>query len=101
MASPKNQASTFKKGKSQEQGASSMVPGLEVTAILHGFSRAGLVWSDRPITVKLSELTEDQIAEIKRCPGLTVKEVEIEDDQPDDTASDAETIDSESQGESE
>ncbi len=103
MTATKKDAQGNKKGKDQGQDTSGTVPGLEVTAILHGFSRAGLSWSDRPTKVKVSDLTEDQIKEIKRCPGLTVKEIEMEDDQADDAVNaddKAEAADNESQGES-
>lgn len=96
MASIKNETPVVKKGKSQGHDANSS-PGLKVTAKLDGFCRAGLTWSDRPTVVKLSVLNEDQIAEIKRCPGLIVTEVDVEEDEPgeaDDTGN------NESQGES-
>lgn len=102
MTATKKEAPGNKKGKGQEQGTSGTVPGLEVTAILDGFNRAGLAWSDKPTKVKLSDLTEEQIAEIKRCPGLIKKDVEMEDDQADDAANaddKAETTDNEPQGE--
>lgn len=105
MASTKKETPAIKKGKSQGNATS---PGLKVTAKLDGFCRAGLSWSERPTVVKLSDLGEDQIAEIKRCPGLIVTEVEVEDDEQANAADDdeaaatanADTSGSESQGES-
>lgn len=85
MATPKKGAKATKGGPDdandgQNKPASSTA-GLEVTATHAGFRRAGLVWSNKPIQVKLADLTDDQVALIKGCPGLTVKEVELADDE--------------------
>jgi hypothetical protein len=100
MVSPKKGASAAKDAKSPTPGATgnqtSSTAGLKVTAILDGFCRAGLSWSDRPTFVRVSDLTEEQIAEMKRCPGLTVVDVELEDEAADEFT---ESTDDEQQGE--
>jgi hypothetical protein len=51
--------------------------GLEVTATRDGFRRAGLVWGRKPARVKLSDLSDEQLALLYNCPGLTVTEVDL------------------------
>lgn len=53
------------------------VPALSVVAAREGFRRAGRAWSKECIVVPLSELTEEQIEQIKNESVLTVTEVEI------------------------
>jgi hypothetical protein len=103
MVSPKKETASAKGANSPTPGATgdqrnpaSSTAGLKVTAILDGFCRAGLSWSDRPTFVRVSDLTEEQIDEMKRCPGLTVVEVELEEEVVDEVT---ETTGDEAQGE--
>jgi hypothetical protein len=36
-----------------------------------------MVWSNKPIQVKCADLTDEQIALLKACPGLKVKEIDL------------------------
>jgi hypothetical protein len=51
-------------------------PGLEVTSKMDGFRRAGIAWTKTPTFVALSDLTDEQVAQIKNEPELTVTEVD-------------------------
>jgi hypothetical protein len=55
----------------------SSTAGLAVSAIRDGFRRAGLVWNRKQKEVLLSTLTATQIEQIKKCPGLSVTEIDI------------------------
>jgi hypothetical protein len=54
------------------------VPGLRIKAKAKSFRRAGLVFSDQPTDVLLSELSKDQVAALKAEPMLVAEEIEIE-----------------------
>lgn len=56
-------------------------PGLEVTSTQDGFWRGDLKWSNSTITVKLCDLTEHQIEQIRGEPTLTVVDVDVPLDQ--------------------
>jgi len=57
------------------------VPALSVVSSLEGFRRTDRAWGKKAITVKLSELTEEEIALLKHEPMLIVTEVEVEVDE--------------------
>ena len=85
MAAQKK-GSTATKGGQGQSGAkdgqkepTSSTAGLEVTAIHAGFRRAGLAWSNKPTRVKVDDLTDEQVALLKACPGLTVTEIDLAD----------------------
>lgn len=54
------------------------VPALRVVSKHEGFRRTDRAWSKEAITVKLSELSEEEIKAIKEEPMLIVTEVEVE-----------------------
>lgn len=56
------------------------VPALSVASSREGFRRAGRSWNKEVTVVKLSELTKEQIAQIKGEELLTVSEVEIDEE---------------------
>lgn len=53
------------------------VPGLRVIAAQDGFRRGGRAWSKEPTEVALTDLTKEQIAQLKAEPTLAVTECEI------------------------
>ena len=53
------------------------VPGLRVVAAQDGFRRGGRAWSKEPTDVALSDLSREQIAQIKAEPKLAVTEVDV------------------------
>lgn len=55
------------------------VPALSVVSGREGFRRAGRAWGKEATVVKLSELTKEQVAQIKAEALLTVTEVEIDE----------------------
>lgn len=61
-----------------EQTSTNKVPALSVTCSREGFRRAGISWGKEAKVVKLSELNEEQIAQISGEPLLTVEEVEVD-----------------------
>lgn len=56
------------------------VPALSVTSARDGFRRAGRAWGKEATVVKLSELTKEQIAQIKGEALLTVTKVEVDEE---------------------
>jgi len=56
------------------------VPALSVTSSRDGFRRAGRVWGKEESVVKLSELSDEQIAQIKGEAMLTVTEIEVDEE---------------------
>lgn len=54
------------------------VPALRVISKHEGFRRTDRVWGKEAITVKLSELSDEEIKAIKEEPMLIVTEVEVE-----------------------
>lgn len=56
------------------------VPALSVVSGREGFRRAGHIWGKEASVVKLSDLTDEQIAQIKGDALLTVTEVEVDDE---------------------
>lgn len=54
------------------------VKALQVVAKVESFRRGGRVFNRTEATVKLSELTDEQIKQIKEEPLLTVSEVEVD-----------------------
>lgn len=65
--------------KAAKQGKAVMVPALSVVSARAGFRRAGRAWGKEASVVKLSDLTNEQIKQIKGESLLTVTEVEIEE----------------------
>lgn len=55
------------------------VPALSVVSGREGFRRAGRAWGKEATVVKLSELSKDQIKQIKGEALLTVSEVEVDE----------------------
>ncbi|MFN0185124.1 MAG: hypothetical protein ACKVQR_15025 [Aquabacterium sp.] len=64
--------------KTATKAAGPASKGLRVTARTDRFSRAGQHFGAGPVTVPLSELTEDQAARIRGESMLVVEEVDIE-----------------------
>lgn len=56
------------------------VPALSVTSSQDGFRRGGRAWSKAATVVKLSELTKEQIKQVKGETMLTVTEVEVDEE---------------------
>lgn len=54
------------------------VPALRVASKREGFRRAGRAWYTMPVEVFLSDLTEDQLAQIRAEPMLDVTDIEVE-----------------------
>ncbi len=54
------------------------VPALRVISKRDGFRRGGRAWSKEETTVKLSELSDEQVSQIKGESMLEVEEVEID-----------------------
>lgn len=61
-------------------GKTVKVPALSVVSGREGFRRAGRAWSKEATVVKLSELTTEQIAQIKGEALLTVTAIEIDEE---------------------
>ena len=55
----------------------SPVKALSVASRVEGFRRAGRAWSKSEITVALADLTDEQVAQLKAEPLLTVTEIEL------------------------
>lgn len=55
------------------------VPALRVVSSREGFRRGGRVWGKNEVVVKLSDLTDEQIAQIKGESLLTVSEIEVDE----------------------
>ncbi|ADE10472.1 hypothetical protein [Sideroxydans lithotrophicus] len=56
------------------------VPALSVISSVEGFRRGGRAWGKSVSTVKLSELSEGQIEQIKGESMLEVEEVEVDEE---------------------
>ena len=56
------------------------VPALSVVASRAGFRRGGLAWGKEATVVKLSDLSDEQIAQIEGEGLLTVTEVEVDEE---------------------
>jgi hypothetical protein len=52
--------------------------GLEVIAKADGFRRAGIAWTKKPKHILLADLTDDQENLLRTCPGLMVRDVQIQ-----------------------
>lgn len=65
------------KKAADDQARIATVPALSVQSAREGFRRAGRAWSKEATVVVLSELSEEQIDQIKNETVLTVTEVEI------------------------
>jgi sRNA-binding protein len=59
--------------------AAKKVPALKVSSLREGFRRAGRAWTREAQTVKVSELTKGQIAQLKSEPMLAVVETEVDE----------------------
>jgi hypothetical protein len=60
-------------------GAGNKVPALSVTCSRDGFRRGGRAWPKGETVVKLSDLNDEQIAQIKGEALLTVAEIEVDE----------------------
>ena len=56
---------------------------IAVTSRREGFRRAGRIWSTRPVTVAVEELTADELEALERDPALTVVHTELPRGGPD------------------
>ena len=70
--------------KDETPKAGDKLHGVEVIAKADVFYRAGRAWGHAPTVVPLSELTEDELDELKSEPMLLVREVDIA--RPDESA---------------
>lgn len=77
-----NKAAAEKAAAEKKDGTSEIVkvPALSVTCSREGFRRGGRVWGKDTAVVKLSELSEEQIAQIKGEALLTVAQVEVDEE---------------------
>lgn len=71
MATAANKAEAAK-----ETNAKTSTNALEVIAKVEVFYRAGREWSQTPRTVLLTDLSEQEIADLKAEPMLIVREIE-------------------------
>lgn len=60
-------------------GSPIMVSALSVVSKREGFRRGGRAWGANATVVKLSDLTNEQIARIMDEPMLEVEEIEVEE----------------------
>ena len=65
------------KAAAEKKGKTGNVTALRVSAKREGFRRGGRAWGKEAATVKLSELSDEQIEQIKNEPMLDVTEVEV------------------------
>lgn len=63
----------------QNSGSVTKVPALSVVSSREGFRRGGRAWGKDEVVVKLSELTDEQIAQLKGESLLTVTEIEVDE----------------------
>lgn len=79
-AEEKAAAEAAAEAAAQSAGASktTKVPALSVVSTREGFRRGGRAWSKEETVVKLSDLSDEQIAQIKGEALLTVTEVEVD-----------------------
>lgn len=71
------------KAAAENKGSASKivkVPALSVTCSREGFRRGGRVWGKEESVVKLSDLSDEQIAQIKGEALLTIAEVEVDEE---------------------
>lgn len=82
MATPgKNKAGTAASEKKTDSATNTVkVPALRVVSGRDGFRRAGRAWNKEATVVKLSELSKDQIKQIKSEALLTVTAVEVDEE---------------------
>lgn len=82
MATPnKNKAGAAASEKKVGSATNTIkVPALSVVSGREGFRRAGRAWGKEATVVKLSELSKDQIKQIKGEALLAVAEVEIDEE---------------------
>lgn len=62
------------------------VKALQVVSARPGFRRAGIAFGKEPTTIKVSDLTKEQIKQLKDEPQLAISEVEIETEVVDEQA---------------
>ena len=77
--SPADPAGATTSPNTADAAKAKTVKGLEVIARDAVFYRAVREWSPEPRSVKLSELTEEQIAELRNETMLIVRDVDIAD----------------------
>jgi hypothetical protein len=76
---PAAKAETKPAAKAETKAPAKKVPALKVSSLREGFRRGGRAWTKEAQVVKLSELTKDQIAQIKGEPMLAVVETETDE----------------------
>lgn len=54
------------------------VKALQIVSARAGFRRAGIAFGKEPTTIKVSDLTAEQIKQLKSEPLLAVSEVEVD-----------------------
>ena len=64
--------------KAKPEAAGPDTKGLKVIARPEAFRRAGYAFTREPLTIPLSDLTEEQVDLLKGEPALVVQEVDIE-----------------------
>lgn len=81
MATPnKNKAGSAAGEKKADPATNTVqVPALSVVSGREGFRRAGRAWGKEATVIKLSELSKEQIKQIKGEALLTVSEVEVDE----------------------
>lgn len=57
------------------------VPALSVVSQHEGFRRTDRAWSKTPTIVKISDLSEDEIKQIKGEPMLIVTEIKVDEEE--------------------
>jgi hypothetical protein len=72
-------AKTETKPAAKTETPAKKVPALKVSSLREGFRRGGRAWTKEAQVVKLSDLTKDQIAQIKGEPMLAVVETETDE----------------------
>lgn len=81
MSVAKNDETAAAEKKAAAEGAAVVVEkvaALKVVSTIEGFRRGGLAWSTAVTVVKVSDLSEEQLEQIKGESRLIVVEVEID-----------------------
>ncbi|MFZ6644424.1 hypothetical protein ACO0LO_01800 [Undibacterium sp. TJN25] len=63
--------------KDATNAANASIRGLKVSSRVDGFRRAGLVLSTTPLTIPLSDLTDDQLAALEWDANVFTEEVDL------------------------
>lgn len=65
-------------GESTKRAAPGKIAAITVTCAREGFRRGGRAWFVAPVTVPVADFTDEQLAQIRAEPLLTVEDVEID-----------------------